>query len=383
MEKEYIEGVATYVGFVIGAGILGIPFVVAKSGYLVGLIDIILIGLIFLVLNMYLGEIVLRTKGSHQLVGYANIYLGSKGKMLMAFSVIFGMTGSLIAYIVKGGEFLQTVLAPYLGGFHIIYSLIFIIPLTILVYRGLKSVKHSEVIMVAIILFIIILFTVISLPHIEIQNLQGFNKELFFLPFGVVMFAFLGTGAVPEIREELKKKKYLMKKTIMTGALIVLAVYVIFATVVVGISGTNVTDGAVIGLGNILGPKFLVLGVIFGLLTMGTSFIAIGMALKECYMFDYKMKKTTAYLLTSLLPLGIATIIILMDIQNAFFRIIDITGIIAGGLAGFVIVPMIWKAKKFGKRKPEYTIKDNKILESAIILVFLLGVLFEFYRILF
>ena len=44
MEKKFFTAVATLVGATIGAGVLGIPFVVAKAGMAVGLLNIIIIG---------------------------------------------------------------------------------------------------------------------------------------------------------------------------------------------------------------------------------------------------------------------------------------------------------------------------------------------------
>ena len=80
--KTFIAGLAILIGTAIGAGILGIPYVVAKSGFLIGLGYIILLGLIILLVNLYLGEIILRTKGKHQLGGYAKKYLGKTGAFL-------------------------------------------------------------------------------------------------------------------------------------------------------------------------------------------------------------------------------------------------------------------------------------------------------------
>ena len=88
--KPLLEAIATLVGFTIGAGILGIPYVIAKAGFVTGIINILIIGILVLFLNLYSGEIVLRTKGDHQLTGYASIYLGKTGKFLMAISIIFG-----------------------------------------------------------------------------------------------------------------------------------------------------------------------------------------------------------------------------------------------------------------------------------------------------
>ena len=90
VNTQLIAAIATLVGTIIGAGILGIPFVVSKAGFLTALPLIVLIGLIFVVVNLCLGEITLRTKGVHQLTGYMEKYLGKSGKFLMMLSMIFG-----------------------------------------------------------------------------------------------------------------------------------------------------------------------------------------------------------------------------------------------------------------------------------------------------
>lgn len=52
--KTFLAGISILIGTAIGAGVLGIPYVVSKSGFLVGAIHIILIGAIILLANLYL-----------------------------------------------------------------------------------------------------------------------------------------------------------------------------------------------------------------------------------------------------------------------------------------------------------------------------------------
>src|SRR3989338_2637874 len=104
MPKHLLDAVSTLIGFTIGAGILGIPFVVAKAGFLTGLLNILVLGILILILNLYLGEVTLRTKGIHQLTGYARIYLGKIVNFLMTSSFIIFSYGALAAYIIKTAE---------------------------------------------------------------------------------------------------------------------------------------------------------------------------------------------------------------------------------------------------------------------------------------
>ena len=382
MPKKHIFGaISTLIGLTIGAGILGIPFVIAKAGFLTGIVNIIILGILILILNLYMGEVSLRTKGIHQLTGYAKIYLNSIGNFLMTSSFIIFTHGALIAYIIKTGEFLSALLSPILGGTPIIYSILFTTIAFIIVYEGIKIVERSELYMVLSIIIIITLIAIFTIPYIETNNLTGFSAKNLFIPYGVVFFAFLATPAIPEMNEELKNNKKYLKKAIIIGSIIPIFVYLLFAMIVVGISGVNTTDGAILGLASILGSKILVLGTMLGILTMTTSFIAIAFALTEMYRFDYKLKNQTPSMFVCFIPLTIALIIMNSNIKNAFFKILDITGSIGGSLTGILIIWMWWKAKTLGKRKPEYTINKKNILSPIIMLMLILGMAFKLYEI--
>jgi uncharacterized membrane protein YfcA len=70
-----------------------------------------------------------------------------------------------------------------------------------------------------------------------------------------------------------------------------------------------------------------------------------------------------------------------MKIHNAFFKVIDLTGALVGSLTGILIVLMIWKAKKLGDRKPEYSIHKNKLIGFILILMFLAGIVYGLLKI--
>src|SRR3989338_4344759 len=89
--KKLLIAITTLMGTIIGAGMLGIPYVVAKAGLLYGLLLIIILGLAFLFINLFVGEIVLRTKDQHQLAGYAEKYLGPIGKKIVGISLFISL----------------------------------------------------------------------------------------------------------------------------------------------------------------------------------------------------------------------------------------------------------------------------------------------------
>src|SRR3989344_6158050 len=98
------EAVATLVGTIIGAGVLAIPYSMKKAGFLTGLLILVVLSIVVLFLFLFVGEIVLRTKGNHQLTGYAEKYLGKKGKLFLMFAMVFGTYGALVAYTIGVGR---------------------------------------------------------------------------------------------------------------------------------------------------------------------------------------------------------------------------------------------------------------------------------------
>ncbi|MCX8147017.1 MAG: amino acid permease [Candidatus Woesearchaeota archaeon] len=373
---EVIEALSTVIGCIIGAGIFGIPYVVARAGFLTGLLGLIFIGLSVMLLYLYLGEVVLRTRGKHQMTGYAEIYLGKWGKRVMLFSMLIGLYGALIAYFIGEGESISSLL----GGNPKYYMVGFFFLVSSLLYMGLKALEESESISMFFVLVVVAILAIFSFPHIKTENLVSFDITKFFIPYGVILFAYTGAISIPEANEILTKEKRKLKKVIIMGLLIPMVVYIVFSVIVVGSIGL---DGflslepnkriATIALGEVISPKLFFIANILAILTMFTSFMAVGFALQEMFIYDYNMPKKVAWALTCFIPLFIA----LSGFTN-FIQALDISGTIAGGISCILIILMFHKAKRIGERKPEYEIKSNKAISIALLMLFIVGIVFLF-----
>ena len=368
--KKTLEATALLVGTIIGAGIFGIPYVIAQAGFLTGLITIGVLGAVLIILYLYLGEVTLRTKGRHQLSGYAEKYLGKTGKIIMTISMLAGIFGALIAYILGIGQSFSAVF----GGNPWAYSIIFFIFFSFCIYYGIKTVAKIEFWILPALIAVIALFAIFSYNKIDITNLSGFNPYGFFIPYGVILFALLGGAAIPEMRQHLYLQCKKFKRSLIIGMIIPIAVYVIFALIVIGVTGINTTEIATIGLGNALGYHMIVIGNLFAAFTMGTSFLTLGLAGKQMFQFDFKIHKLLSWFIAMFIPLLIA-----LSGLTTFIKAIGIAGTIAGAGEGILIVLMHKKAKKLGDRKPEYSIKSNNILYAIVITLFLIGTLWFIY----
>ena len=127
-KNQLIIAATMLTGTIIGAGVLGIPYVVAKAGFLYGTILILLLGVAFVYLNLFMGEVVLRTKEQHQLTGYAEKYLGKIGKKVMALSMLISLYGALTAYLIGEGAALHSM---FKFGSPLLYTVIFILIVSI------------------------------------------------------------------------------------------------------------------------------------------------------------------------------------------------------------------------------------------------------------
>ena len=380
-KHKTLIGIGNLLGAIVGAGILAIPYVMAQSGLLLGFILIVGLGLSLLLVNLMAGEIVLRTKKQHQLTGYAGKYIGSWGKRAMMFSMVFSIYGALTAYLIGLGE---TVRAIVHWGNPLMYTIICFGIAFFIIYRGVKATGTVDFILMGLLIIIVLAIAISSFQNIKLENLSTLNIAKFFVPYGVILFALMGIPAVPEVQEVMEGQKGKMKKVLIIGSLIPIFLYILFATVVVGVVGLENFEIlganqriATVALSIYSSPILGVFANLIAILAMFTSFLTLGTALIEMYEYDYALPRYAALLLTFSLPLFVTFFSL-----STFIPIIAITGAIAGGLQAILIIFTFWKARSSRERVPEYSLRKYQFLGSLLILLFITGVVLELLNIL-
>ncbi len=361
-----LAATSVLMGTIIGAGILGIPFVVMKSGFTIGIINIIILGIIIALVSLYLGEIILRTKTDHHLAGYAEKYLGKKGKMLMLITIIFGIYSAILAYLIGEGESLSFLLFET-SSYDLHLTIIFWFFLSIISYFGLKTLERGEEINLTLIIILIFSLIVVSFNKINVQNLSYNNPQNFLAPFGVVIFALLGFSAIPELRKILHNKN-IVKNSIISAYTLIIIIYIVFAAIVLGMKGTNTPQIATLT----LGKPFILLGI----LTMFGAYLALTNALIDTLKLDYNLSKTKSWFITISTPL-ILYILLKLTYSANFIKVLSIGGAISGTLTAILIIIMHHKSKYLYDRKPEYSLPASKVLSLLIILIFVIGTTLE------
>lgn len=373
--RHFLEALATFLGVTIAAGTFAIPYAVSKSGIVIGIAEIIILAFLISILYLYLGEVVLRTEGKHQISGYAEKYLGKTGKFIAILTMVFGICGAMSAYLIGAGKAIGTLLniPSFQAGF------LFWVGIGLIIGIGLTAIEKSEIITngIKLVLFILFIVLILNLRKIDFNNYFTIEIKNMFVPYGIILFAFLAIPIIPEMKEELERNTKELKRAIIYGGIITAIAYVIFTLVLVGIGGKNTSPIAIEGMESFGYSVFLV-GNLFFILALAGSFLAIGLSLKELFIYDLKFNPFVAWIFTISIPF-LSFILKLSD----FISILVFVGAIIGGITGILIILMHQKAKKLGTRKPEYEIKETLILNLALMVIFILGIVYyllEFIR---
>lgn len=356
------EAIFMITGMTIGAGILGLPYVVAQVGLKTGLAQIFVLGLVMLSLNLMIGEVAVRTNEPLQIPGLAGKYLGKWAKILLSAMMIFSGYGVLLAYLIGEGASLRAIF----GGSEEVWAVLFWSIASFFVWRGLKAVKKAEKILSAAVIAIIVFISLFLLPKFNAVNWNHSNFSNFFIPFGVILFALSAIPSVIEAHALLPGSQRHFKKALIIGSLIPVAVYLIFTLAVVGVMGGSVTEVATIGLGDKFGGGLFLAGNIFAIMAMGSGFLGLGLVLKQIFVWDLKINKRAAEFFTIAVPL----VLYLLGIRS-FVAVLGIVGGLFVGAEAMAILAICWRAKKRGDLDASrYGLRYFWLLAIPIFLVF-------------
>jgi len=376
MNNSFVLALSTLIGTIVGAGIFGLPYVISKSGVLPAIFYFLFIGGAVMVLHLLFGEVCLRTNLKHRLIGYSEMYLGRAGKMVVVVSTLLGFIGALLVYIILGGKFLAIALAPFFSLSDTNASFLFWIVLSFFILQGIQLIAKAEFFMNLLLLLFGIIMFVFAFPHVRSINFTLIESSNIFLPYGVILFSLLGWAAIPEIADlfKSKKDKRSLDNVIIWTFVIVIAFYLAFSFIVVGVSGQNTSPDTLDGLVPFLGQNIVIVGALFGLVALASSFLILGNYLKNSLRYDFKLPYTVSAGIAVFVPF----LVYFVGIRDVI-SVMGILGAVLGAIEGIVIILIFKKAKTKGKRTPEYNVRLPKILLLFVALILVLGAAAEVF----
>ncbi len=105
----FLEAVAILVGTIIGGGVFLLPYANIQSGFVLSNLWLILLTILLIIIHLLFGEVILRTKESYCLTGYAGLYLGNHAKKLLLLTSTVSLSFSLIIYLLLGVKFVSLI----------------------------------------------------------------------------------------------------------------------------------------------------------------------------------------------------------------------------------------------------------------------------------
>ncbi len=349
-------------GTIIGAGIIGLPYAYEKSGFFIGLLNLIIIGTAVTFMTLYVGELSIRYKGKHQITGYVGKFLGKRWEKVALILETFGIYTALIAYYIGIGTSVGNI-------FHIdpkIISTIFFLIASPFVYFGTKSVSKSEFVLMSLKISIILTIFVFLISKINPTNFYYTNYKLLLYPFGITLFSLLGYTVMPEVSQIIDKRK--IKKVVMISMISSMIIYLFF---IIGFIGAF--DGSISQIpSNNLAGNLRYLGDVLIFLILSTPYLALSLAVRDVYYLDFKIRKSFAWILACFVPF-----LIYLYSNLGFVDLLSISGAYTGGGLGILTMASILRARKKIKIKKEYMVTKSNIPIYFSLLIFIIGIAYE------
>ncbi len=371
--KNFFQAVAVMIGYIIGVGMFGLPYLVTKAGVLPFLFFIVILLPVQYLLHLIYASMIISTKTYHRLPGYTGIYLGEGSKLFIFLAKMVGNMGALLAYIIITGVFLNELLSPLFGSHEFIYaSALFVFEATI-VYFGIGLIAKAELFMTALLLFVVGLIVVKGGHYIEIKNFIALNWKNFILPYGALLFALDGNGSLPIVAKLVGRNPQAFKKVIRYGTFISAFIIIIFTLTIAGISGSNTTADALTGVHKIMDGA-IVLALIFGIFSMITSFFGVAESIKETLNWDFRMNKIMSWGLAVFVPY----VFYLLGVKD-FINVITFVGSVGGGICAIVLVIIFNKIRKKKNGLDLFNYKPSVYLQWLLIFLFVMGIVYTFW----
>ncbi len=323
-------------GMIIGVGMFAIPFSFYSAGFLLGTLELFILAVVVLAIHLAYVEVVCRSKQQHRLPGYARAYLGEKAALLADGAALFGISGTLLAYVLLSGVFFHNLFGRFVmqsspSG----WSMMFVLAGTVITFFPLKKKTLLTSLLTALLIVFLCVLVVLLLPHVSVGALNGWHVASAFAPYGVILFALSGYTVIPDVVAYYKGDRKRTRQVIATGSLIPAVIYFLFALVVVGASGEHITPDAITGLSSVAGNVVAVLGNLIGLIAVSTAYLLLNSSFQAFLNLDLKVSRRLSWAGASFIPCAL----FLLGFQN-FISVISVVGATTVAIDGGLIIAM-------------------------------------------
>lgn len=279
----FFEAASIIIGHGVGAGILAVPYLASRNSIADLVWIMVLVYFINLILHYMIAELSYNNGGAQFIKCFeAELFKGKyKNLMTWAAFVLLGLSVviNVSGFITGGGA----VLVSWLGLSPVVAMALFYIVSALVVFFGMKLVgvceKAAVFVMVAVIG--VLLAAVLQKGTSDFEG--GFIswKNMLAL-YSIVSFSLSAVMSVPQVVKGLNGDTVRIKGAIALGTGINLGLIALITFITLYGAGSHVTEnGALVDLSSELGGWVSIVGYVFSLLALATSFWANTLNLRD------------------------------------------------------------------------------------------------------
>jgi len=280
-------------GNTIGAGLLGFPILTGLAGFIPALI-----GLTFIWILMWATGYILAnrlTLPGREVGGLPSLYyndIGMHGKVIAIIGYLINYYGIMVAYL-SGASEIAIKLLP--AGWTLppaFMTLIFFALFTTFTLFGVEVVRHGNMLFMGLLFISFVTLIILASDQLDLSRLKYTDWTFFPATIPIILVAFTYHNTVPVACHILDFNRKSVHKALFIGTLVPWLLTMVWTMTVVGtlpIEGVGKNTllfafqhnfPATIPMARILAsPYFLIISMIFALLAIITSYVAVGTGL--------------------------------------------------------------------------------------------------------
>lgn len=342
VHRNFFLPVGMLAGAIIGAGVFSLPFVLQPLGTLGAAFYLAILGAVFAFVHLLYADLVLRAPDKLNFVGIARHYLGRPGLVLTLFTGVLQMFFVLLIYLVLSKSFFALI-APReiffgVAGFWLLGSAAIFLSV-----KRFAGIEFLITVGIAAIMGYVFTLGFQADGAMLLPFSSPLPLSLALLAIGPVLFSLSGRVAVAEVVSYFGRDTNAapaLRRSVIAGTLFPAALYFLFVLAVWALAST-VTHDAVTGLRDVLGVWPLRLIGVLGLLSLWSSYIIVGLNVRNILRDDLRFPSSLAGLLIVIAPLALYG----AGFTN-FLKLVEFTGGTFLAVEGMLLVYLWQRANR-------------------------------------
>ena len=327
---NFLEATGIIVGHGVGAGILSVPYLASHNSFRETVFILIFAYLVALVLHLIIAELSYNNNGAQFVKCFDSELFAGKIKTVLTWTAFILLGVSVIVNVSAFLTGAAAVFAQWFGLPDFVGILIFYVLGAGVVFVGMKLVGICEkyaVIAMVIVMGVIFVATLMRGTEALPTGWRGFNNALAL--FGMISFSLSAVMSTPQVVKGLGGDKKRIRSSIALGlAVNASLIFLITLTTLLGTGGDVSEKGAFVDLARRFGGWVAVVGYVFTLLALATSFWANTLNLRDIVSEQTGWGRRLSWLIASLPCLVLA--MLGLDSFVGFTRLATIIQVVTG-----------------------------------------------------